>query len=120
MPDGEGPSRRGDVSPGTPPEPRSGGLEPRELERHGPPLESGRGARLWDLGAGIFLFEIMEPMVTPPLLEALHKTLRRVQEEGAGLVLGTQGQHFLAGQDWRPFLALARARRFEEVRSYLR
>jgi 3-hydroxyacyl-CoA dehydrogenase len=87
------------------------------LKRNGAEVEKNSGASLVDLGDGVFCLEFHTKMnaIGGEILAMVHKSLRRAEEDGVGLVIANDGSAFSAGANLMLLVMAIAEGAFDEV-----
>ncbi len=87
------------------------------LKRNNRVLEKNSGASLIDLGDGVFCLEFHTKMnaIGGEILSMIHKSIKRTEEEGVGLVIANEGSMFSAGANLMLLVMAIAEGEFDEI-----
>jgi 3-hydroxyacyl-CoA dehydrogenase len=80
-------------------------------------VKSNRGASLWDLGDGIALLEFHSKAnsLDQTVFHLIEQSVREVDANFQGLVIGNEGEHFCVGANLYLLLELSRAGKWDDL-----
>ncbi len=87
------------------------------LKRNNRVLEKNSGASLIDLGDGVFCLEFHTKMnaIGGEILAMVHKSIKRTEDEGIGLVIANEGSMFSAGANLMLLVMAIAEGEFDEI-----
>ncbi len=97
--------------------------DPREAPfvrvRRETPMDKNAGASLWDIGDGIFAvhFQTKANSIDADAIAMLEKGVERAENEGRGLVLYNEGEHFCVGANLMMVVMAAMQKDFNAIRT---